>query len=190
MHKGFFRKISKKWRALCLVDRLLLTFMIILLVQSAHNLFFYEIVQQDSETLDVVIRTTAAAIFGYFISGGFRGTASQGTASGQNTIGFVSSDKEIPNRPTARIGFSAEAPSEDKLQLGQAKETIDTNAHKRIRQQLVIVSCIGLSSLIMLIIARNFIPLSNSSIATLSQLRDFVSGSVGFLIGHSGSERN
>lgn len=174
------------WRALHLVDRLLLIFMTILLVQSAHNLFFHELAAEDSATLDVVIRTTAAAIFGYFISAGFRGASEQNAVSAQNAIGFVSGS-DTPNAPTARIGFAAETQTDETpMQSGSARGSSTPALNRRTRQQLIIVAIIGISSLLLLVIARNYAQPSAASVATLSQLRDFVSGSVGFLIGHAG----
>ncbi|MEG1790590.1 MAG: hypothetical protein RR230_08055 [Oscillospiraceae bacterium] len=44
--------------------------------------------------------------------------------------------------------------------------------------------------MVLLIIAHDFFKESAAATATISQLRDFVSGSVGFLIGHSTHEKS
>ncbi len=40
--------------------------MAILMFQSIYNLFVNEVNSQDTTTIDVVVRTTSATIFGYF----------------------------------------------------------------------------------------------------------------------------
>lgn len=143
------KKIQIALHALALTDKCLLVFMIILMIQSAHNLFFHEITVKESHALDVVIRTTAAAIFGYFISANF-----------QNGTQSAKKEKEQSKEEDA--------------------ESVEPNHF-----QILIIASIGISSLLLLLIAHNFIEANSASVATISQLRDFVSGSVGFLIGHS-----
>lgn len=169
---SFLQRMIKSWYSLCLVDRILIIFMGILLLQSVYSLFFYELMQEETKTIDVIIRTTAAAVFGYFISGSFRGSNIQNDKPAQNAN-----------------GFSLKAQEKEEIQTGYAEEKRNSAVRKRIRQQIIIVSFIGISSLVILIVARNYLLLPASSASTVSQLRDFVSGSVGFLIGHSGSER-
>lgn len=185
-----FSRITDWWRTLHLVDRLLLVFMIILLTKSAHNLFFHELTMHNSDTLCAVIRTIAASIFGYFISAGFRGASRQSTASAQATgIGFAA-DQHESGPPTAQIGFSAEAETNSRVQTRIAVGRSNEFSDQRLRQQMIIVAIIGISSLLMLVAACNDTQTSPEAVATLSQLCDFVSGSVGFLIGHAGTAQN
>ena len=101
-------------------DLWLVIFLAVLLAQSAFSLFAPAPVD-GSGGIDVIVRTSAAAIFGYFLSSG--------------------------------------APPAGRL---------------RIRA----VSCTGLFCLLTLLALR--------AAATIAQLRDFVSGCVGFLIGSPG----
>lgn len=151
---NMIKRAIRPFRALHTADKCLLVFMTILMFQSAHNLFASEIAMQGGNVLDVVIRTTAAAIFGYFISANFQN-------GGEDTA------EEIPLPTTPPICDSTE------------------KYECRNRLQILVVTCVGIFSLILLIIARNCIEVSQTSASTISQLRDFVSGSVGFLIGHS-----
>ncbi|MEG0878139.1 MAG: hypothetical protein RSF00_05615, partial [Oscillospiraceae bacterium] len=57
--------------------------------------------------------------------------------------------------------------------------------HKDNQLQIMVVAAIGLFALVLLLLAKDYTYQSHSSIATVSQLRDFVSGSVGFLVGYS-----
>lgn len=173
------------WRRLHLVDRLLLIFMIILLAQSARSLFFYECASQNSGAMDTAIRTTAASIFGYFISAGFRGAKQEGAstqagsnlAAGQNRTANLNTQTGLSENE----GMDSEARS--KTTADQSGESTD----QRLRQQMLIVGMIGISSLLILVIACDSTQDTTSAAAALSQLRDFVSGSVGFLIGHAGA---
>ncbi|MCQ7013166.1 hypothetical protein M9Y11_20315, partial [Clostridioides difficile] len=65
-HK-FIKNIKKAWYKIKLIDRCLIIVMAILMFQSIYNLFVNEVNSQDTTTIDVVVRTTSAAIFGYFL---------------------------------------------------------------------------------------------------------------------------
>lgn len=61
------------------VDKSLLLFMLVLLIQSAYSMFCPGGTGQAAEDIDIIVRTSAAAIFGYFLSANFiRHTASGG----------------------------------------------------------------------------------------------------------------
>ncbi|OJT72061.1 hypothetical protein BM530_21100, partial [Clostridioides difficile] len=67
MYKNIkFIKIKKSRYKIKLIDRCLIIVMAILMFQSIYNLFVNEVNSQDTTTIDVVVRTTSAAIFGYF----------------------------------------------------------------------------------------------------------------------------
>ncbi|MEG1583798.1 MAG: hypothetical protein RR131_02450 [Anaerovorax sp.] len=158
----FCKKAHASLCNLSLADQCLLVFMLILMFQSAHNLFFHELVSQKSTTLDIVIRTTAAAIFGYFISANFQNGSKP---TGKNKS--LSMDETAANVPSATHPFS--------------------QPHDQL--QILVVAIIGIYALVLLIVAHNYFAINNTTAtATISQLRDFVSGSVGFLMGHSTHE--
>ncbi len=184
----------KKWnfavrrflRRFHLADLLLLTFMVVLLLQSGHNLFVNELAQGDSSQLDVVIRTTAAAIFGYFVSAGVLSTSVSTVSGTRNPIGFSPSQVESGSarmEGSVSTGGGEALPDAPALSQGAVEKGA-------VRQQMIIVGAIGLAALGMLILARNCGRTSPEALATLSQLRDFVSGSVGFLIGHGSGKEN
>lgn len=72
----------KPWCRIHPVDKSLLLFMLILLLQSAVNLFLPASGSSITGDIDIVVRTSAAAIFGYFLSANFIG---HDEASGQAT---------------------------------------------------------------------------------------------------------
>lgn len=184
---SIWRKIRLALSALHLADKCLLVFMIILLFQSAYVLFFRGVVAQGNDTLDVVIRTTTAAIFGYFISANFQNGGKRDPENDLNdnsTIANTPTLSPTHSQPMARIGFSANSEKQE-LHAEKPPRTCKNRPECRNRLQIIVVASIGIFALFMLVIARNYIPTTAVSVATISQLRDFVSGSVGFLIGHS-----
>ena len=89
----------------------------------------------------------------------------------------TSSDASPAAKPQARaIGFS-DAESAPALPAVTAR-TWNGNT-----VQTYIVAGMGLISLILLLVLRNTMPLTNTMIAPVTQLRDFLSSSVGFLAG-------
>lgn len=149
-----------------LADIFLLIFMSILMIQSVCNLFHHELHGNDSGTIDVIVRTTAAGIFGYFIGAGFL------------RDDLAAKDRKI-EIPTNAPRSSRSSPPEI-----TPPESLKTNLAK---QQTIIVAIIGIFSLLVLGAVNSYCSpsLSTSASATVSQLRDFVSGSVGLLIGNS-----
>lgn len=174
--KGLHPKhpLRRWWKRLLLKDKFLLIFMLLLLIQSALNLFVKDLAISETSPLDIVIRTTSATIFGYFIGVGFLRETSFHAPKADNDV-----NKETGQ--DARIsGLSTNKP------LPEFAEIPTQEVEKRYRQQIVIVASIGIVSLSMLLFASNLGRTQTmEATATLSQLRDFVSGSVGFLVGHS-----
>ncbi|MEG1559505.1 MAG: hypothetical protein RR398_01375 [Clostridia bacterium] len=176
-----FKKMRCELNMLHLADKCLLIFMFLLMFQSTHNLFFHELAMLEGTSFNVIVRTTAAAIFGYFISANFQHVGRDKSENEENFSGtpVVSTDNyKNENQPLYGI---------DNIE----PENKDSNADDKITAkqrnclQIIVVAAIGLTALILLIIAHDFFEDSSMATATISQLRDFVSGSVGFLIGHS-----
>lgn len=170
------------WGRISLADKLLLAFMLVLLVQSGHNLFVNELGQGTSTELDVVIRTTSAAVFGYFISAGVPERGESTTTASRTKIGFAVPEEEALS---ARMEEAEASGLSEELTVPSLDETTGTG-QSNSGAKTVIVGLIGLASLGLLILARNCGQSSPEAMAALSQLRDFVSGSVGFLIAHGG----
>ena len=60
------------------------------------------------------------------------------------------------------------------------KPAVDTRTRPNL--SVIVVALVGLFSLILLLIVRNFTTVTPNMAATLSQLRDFVCGCIGFLV--------
>lgn len=178
---SIIRRMRASFARIHLVDRCLVVFMCILLMQSAYSLLFRSASTQEANNIDTIVRTSAAAIFGYFISANFIKAGSTPQSGAQ--------PPEVRSKNTGsvqyRIGFfdpdSAEDPS---LTNGRADNKSGSgDDFDNGRLQILIVAHIGFAALCILLLYRNFGQSNAAAPAILSQLRDFVSGCVGFLIG-------
>lgn len=137
-------------------------------------MFFGSTGGKEAGTIDVMVRTSSAAIFGYFVSANFgqRGKRLEPDFPAPTSV------KAIPSEsPKGQIGFSAEPSSLEPVR-GYAEGRCWTSYQK----QEIIVAAIGAAALIILLLFRNFGPDSSSASGAVSQMRDFVSGCIGFLI--------
>ena len=169
------------------VDKSLLLFMLILLLQSAVNLFLPASDSSITGDIDIVVRTSAAAIFGYFLSANFIGhdeASGQATQSAQAHILKAGNGPVQDSAPRAQIGFSAAETAPD-----SAAPPVQMPQQSIRCLQVRASTFIGLFCLIALLILRNLTqlgivsPASDSVTGTIVQFRDFISGCVGFLIG-------
>ncbi len=92
------------------VDKSLLLFMLILLAQTIYSVFYPEGANQTVGDIDVIVRTSAAAIFGYFLSANFiRHFSSAGQVPSEQATHIlkVGADSgEETGEPKAKIGFT------------------------------------------------------------------------------------
>ena len=184
--KLLFRKIRDGIRRVSLVDWFLLAFMAALFSYTLHSLFLSP-PEQEIGSVDVVVRTSAAAIFGYFLSRNSLQTSPP--PSGNTAILPPAILPETGATPTARaqIGFSLSPATENPVPGGASSSESQRDGCANF--QIIVVSCIGLFSLILLFLIHEGIVGSRSVTAAASQLRDFVSASVGFLVS-SGKNSN
>lgn len=149
--------MKKRWKEkmlcdVCIVDRFLLIFLFFLFLYIIIDIFLGTAASQEGNTIDIIVRTSMAAIFGYFISSNFSEKAKSNTLSAQSTDSEETfSESPAPARHCSRV-------------------------------QITIVASIGLFSMIILFVTRFYQELTPEFSATISQLRDFVSAGIGFLI--------
>lgn len=178
-----FRKFTNIIKSIPLTDKFLLLFLFILLLQSCFHLFCYEKLPADDETIDVMMRSCMATIFGYFISAGFgHHTKNDGT---QNVSAITSKTITTDNQDTTtakKIGFVAEE-TEPTLPP-QPEESTPPNPFTTKKQQALIVAVFGFLALVVVCVFRMFYVTETYAIPILSQLQDFVVGSIGFLVGY------
>ncbi len=168
-----------------LVDRFLIIFMIIIFVYMAYHLLSGRMVSEEVSTVNVIIRTSAAGIFGYFISSNFGKENDVSITQNIDSRGVIlpsgNTDGEGGLRAQNQIGFLLPAEGNQRERTG---ENFGENTHEkgRSRAQIYLVSIIGLLSLITLIFTRDIQSTAPEMTAITSQLRDFISACIGFLI--------
>ena len=190
-----FQRIRAAWAEIHLVDRCLLLFMTVLLVQLACSLFLPENLAPEAGSIDVIVRTSAAAIFGYLLSGNFnRGSTLEPTRQTDVSLKcLLEAESDVLSSPQDLqypIGDPAVLSGEmvrERAEPSKAEQGVpgrDTGC-----LQILMAMVIGLFCLAVLLMVRFSawwgvtLVSSDSATATIAQLRDFVSGSVGFLIG-------
>ena len=174
----------------CLADGVLVLFMLILLSYMAVHLFIGAESVSQNNTIDVVIRTSAAGIFGYFLSRNFGRRSEDETAKKtdgvyRNTISGGSTG-QIGFRIRSEIGTAGDEQITDHfaaMQAGKISESM-LRSERRDGIQIIVISAVGLGSLIILLFAKQFYSASGEYTAIVSQFRDFFSASVGFLISY------
>ena len=176
--KKLIKRITARLFSIRLVDRMLLLFFVILMGYTTVHLFVH--VSGETHTIDIVVRTSASAIFGYIISSQFTKSSSQAeTRFPSSSLQKTSTHQDIQNQ----IGFQPDSPSasvkSDSSFLPKSPMILSFNEN---RLQIILVSLIGIASFFLLWIARFCSDNTPEVVAILSQLRDFASGCIGFLI--------
>ena len=143
------------------MDRCLLLFMAVLLVQLACGLFLPEGLAPEAGSIDVIVRTSAAAIFGYLLSANFnRGAeAAPSNRTGDPAKGPGETLPDAPLPPEgakSRIGFSAEPAGEE-----MDKGTVEFLGSEKTAPnqtpgclQILMATAIGLFCLAILLLVR------------------------------------
>ncbi len=172
----------RKWACIQLIDKCLLIIMLILMIQSMVTLFIKLDVGNESRNIDVVVRTTIASIFGYFISANF--IRNEQNAPVDCDIGKKRSMK-------LRAGKTVKRVRSVKLSWKEAQnithQTTPSATSLPNRLQIIIVTGLCLCALAILLALRNITGISMDQVPMVAQLRDIICGSVGFLIGSPGS---
>lgn len=182
------RKMLKRIvRDICMTDRFLIVFMIVLFCYMAVRLFAGSGGSEDTNTINVIIRTSMASIFGYFISSNFsksyEDTKARRKGSFRNETLPKTVDKGSSQTVQNRIGFQTASASADQASGGVSfSEYASSGSGQCSKVQIAIVAVIGLVSLVILLITGQFQDVTSEITAITSQLRDFVAASIGFLI--------
>ena len=180
------------------VDLALILIMAILLLQSVYNIFICSDIQSSSSEIDIIVRTSAASIFGYFLSGNFMRHSDSGSASPLSGQVHIMEAADNSQTQSSNLSTSDEAASPALARISEPIEQ-DPAASPDPAQvsclQVWIAAGIGLFCLITLLLLRNMgqwsaAAQSDSAAATVVQFRDFISGCVGFLIGHPTQQAN
>lgn len=186
--KRFREKLWKVIGKISIVDRFLLFFLFLLFAYMIIHLLYGNF-SQETNTIDVLVRTSAAAIFGYFISGNFLKTEPISESS-QTGGPVVSVKNEVAPNPSpqstlkAQIGFQVTSQDSQET-MGNVTLSSEEDVNPKGyygKVQIVVVSIIGILSLAILIFARHYQEITPELTAIISQLRDFTFACIGFLV--------
>ena len=180
-----FHRFFKGLRQIPLADRCLLLIFFILLCQSAVMLFSH--LSPDGGEIDIIIRTSLASIFGYLLGGSMSGGETwtdPGHASAlENNLSNMDAP-EVEKSPNTE-------PSDMDVPTTMATPIQPRTSEGCCRFRILIAAGIGLFCLGILLLLRDWpnkaalLENSRSKTAIVVQFRDFISGSLGFLIGCS-----
>ena len=192
--KKMWNRIKEAVRNINTANKFLMVFMLILFIYIIFHLFTGINDSQDINAIDVIVRTSIAAIFGYFISSNFSKTNRiniQQEPLSPGTVFSESQTQQISNESVQnKIGFQVSSSgSDDGLERASAAENLPAQTKSCDKVQIFVVSAIGIVSLVVLFAARYTQGTTPEITAIISQLRDLVSACIGFLVscGKSGS---
>ena len=209
-----FSRIRLAWQngpgralhSLPLADRFLLGFFLVLLGGSASMLLWPE--AGPSGGIDIIVRTSAASVFGYLLSSGLSPLSPPASGSGRLPMASGSPDPAqtapVPAGPAAAPAAPGEPLSPLPAALSAAPDspgpadgpTLPTSPagpgpSGSSPVQIWTAAGVGIFCLAALLLLRSWpgrlelLAASDSAIAVLTQFRDFISGSLGYLIGCS-----
>lgn len=166
------------------VDKSLLMIMLVLIAQSIYSLFFPLPAHHVMSDIDIIVRTSAASIFGYFLSANF---VRHADAEPREPLADTNHILEPGHKPLSEAQ-SAVSPSDPTTADTVENTSSDTTPYGNCLQ-VAVATTIGLFCLLALLLLRNLTQLgllhaeADAVSATVIQFRDFISGCVGFLIG-------
>lgn len=180
-----WKKMIRFFSGVGIVDRFLLVFMLVLFGCMVTYLFTSH--SEGNQTVNTLVKTSAASVFGYFISANFLKTNATQTTEEPETRSVDEAPVKAAKALSTETAESVEKPVLPEQQL---PDTIQTTAptENRNKMQILIVSLIGLLSLVALLVSYSMKNESSGFVSTVSQLRDFVSTCIGFLISYRKNE--
>lgn len=179
---AFFSTAKQCWNRISFKDKGLILVMSLLLLQCIHNLYNEMPIAVDYMAINVIVRTSVAGIFGYFLSSNFLKNKES---------------KKYDNATEIKLEILEEI-----LQNGDRKEYIEgqgkliKNIEEDEKESEDVIKCntnlqngiaVGMCLVILLalIVGVNFNLINDNTTATISLFRDIISGSIGFLLGSS-----
>lgn len=202
--KPMISKFMKKcWKNVSFKDKGLLVLIIIFMLQSIHNLYTIESTNPDYVTVNIIVRTGIASIFGYFLSNNFLiGTINDEEESKLDKLERISKTLKEENLSMEKKLEVLSSTIEECEYIEQEKQVKDNNdennkdykkerrylCNKILQSQITVGIALVIS--IVLIIGIDFNFIKGVSGATISQFRDLINGSIGFLIGSPSNNRN
>ena len=173
----FARALIACWKEIAISDKALIIIMAILLLQCIYNLFTPEPITTNGISISVIVRTTIAAIFGYFLSENF---LNHEVIKSKNSNIIVPLNLEENNEESNSENCHMKDSSNITHPETKFKDYICNKTF-----QILIALTVCIISLLCLLIGNNFNLIPSGTNPSLIQLRDIISSCIGFLLGHS-----
>ena len=185
-----FYALIKCWKEIAISDKALIIIISILLVQCVYNLFTPEPVSSNEITICVIVRTTVASIFGYFLSENFLNHNRSQQKNSKTEI-TVTSDDNININDYLKISNNNNNNNNNvtsKFKTKNKSATFQTESKYYICNrtlQVIIALSVCIITLGSLLIAHDFHLISEDTNPTIIQFRDLIASCIGFLLGSS-----
>ena len=181
----FSRYFKKCWKQISSRDKGLISIMIVLLFQCICNLYTSAPINSEYDTINVIIRTSMASIFGYFLSSNFLSDLDQdndnpSTEQKLFILEQLLEDEKISKKVKFKYNKKLK---ESFVEEKEEKEIYFCN--KELQNGIAISICLII--VFSLIIGVNFNLISDAASVTIAQFRDLISGCIGFLLGNKGN---
>lgn len=178
-----FYALIKCWKEIAISDKALIIIIFILLIQCIYNLFTPEPINSNEITICIVVRTSVASIFGYFLSENFLNHNKAQVKSPATKINALSQDNSTKNNSKIYNNYDINKIDE------KNKSVINKSTSKYYicnrTLQVIIALSVCIIALTSLLIAYDFNLVSEDSSPTIIQFRDLIGSCVGFLLGSS-----
>lgn len=184
-----FYALIKCWKEIAISDKALIIIISILLVQCVYNLFTPEPVSSNEITICVIVRTTVASIFGYFLSENFlnhnrsqqKNSRTEITVTSDDNIN-IKDDLKTSNNNNNNNNVTSKFKTKNKSSTDQTESKYYI-CNRTL--QVIIALSVCIITLGSLLIAHDFHLISEDANPTIIQFRDLIASCIGFLLGSS-----
>ena len=184
--------LIKCWNEIAISDKGLIIIMFILLLQCVYNLFMPEPSTTNNISISIIVRTTVASIFGYFLSENFLKHDVINSSDSNSPIFIAVDEDELDDKAAKDNSLT----NDNKNCMIESKNK--SNSHSKDLKyyicnksfQVIIALAVCVIALFSLIIGYDFNLLPEEPTPSIIQFRDLISSCVGFLLGSSKTNSN
>ncbi|MGL5151127.1 MAG: hypothetical protein ACRC7N_11210 [Clostridium sp.] len=177
---NILKKIKQCWKQITFRDKGLILIMVILIMQCIYNLYSEVSTAEDYTAVNIIVRTSVASIFGYFLSSNFLMKIDTKKNNSTTEVKLEILDEILKSEDK---DVCIESQSKLIKTLEQDEKEIEKTHICNTNLQNGVAIAICVITLLCLIIGINFGLIKEGSIVTISQFRDLIGGSIGFLLG-------
>lgn len=181
LKNNFLNGLIHCWKEISISDKALIIIMIFLLLQSIHNLFTPESTNPNSLSINLIVRTSIASIFGYFLSENF--LKNKVVKSEDSDIIVPVNKSDIVSNKNSNVTSTNDCITSNSTLKDSNNNIKDYICNKTVQILIALIVCI--IALFSLIIGSNLNLISSNTNPTVIHLRDLICNCIGFLLGHS-----